>query len=392
MRWEEKNIGEVAEIYSGYAFKSVDMIDNVEPNSYPVVKIKNVNNRSVSKECDSHLPESAYKSNYSKYILNEGDILVAMTGQGSVGRIGKMREIDQTYLVNQRVGILRVNENSAIPEFIYQQISNVKAEKYYYDLAFGAGQPNLSPTDIGSLKINLPPLPTQRKIASILSAYDDLIENNLKRIKLLEEKAFLRYKGIVREEKLDKHILSNFGDIITGKTPSTAIADYFGEDVPFIKTPDMHNQIFIEHTNQMLSELGAKSQEKKFLPPFSLCVSCIGTAGVVGITSKPSQTNQQINAIVFSETKNIYFFYSLMSQMKEQLDALGSNGSTFTNVNKDKFENMEVLIPNQKVLSEFAEEFESTFNLILTLQKQNTKLREARDILLPKLMNGQIEA
>lgn len=391
MKWEKKSIGEVAEIYSGYAFKSVDMISNPEPSSYPVIKIKNVNDRSVSKECDSHLPESVYKSNYSKYILNDGDILVAMTGQGSVGRIGKMREIDQTYLVNQRVGIIRVNKNLASAEFIYQQISNVKAEKYYYDLAFGAGQPNLSPTDIGSLKIKYPPLPTQRKIAFILSAYDDLIETNLKRIKLLEEKAFLRYKQIFSEEKLEKHILSDFGDIITGKTPSTTIADYFGDDVLFIKTPDMHNQIFIEHTDQMLSELGAKSQEKKFLPPLSLCVSCIGTAGVVGITSKPSQTNQQINSIVFYEPKNVYFFYALMSQMKEQLDALGSNGSTFTNVNKNKFENMEVFVPNQKTLNEFAEEFEAPFKLILTLQKQNSKLREARDILLPKLMNGQIE-
>jgi type I restriction enzyme S subunit len=77
--------------------------------------------------------------------------------------------------------------------------------------------------------------------------------------------------------------------------------------------------------------------------------------------------------------------------MKEQLDALGSNGSTFTNVNKNKFENMEVSVPNQKVLEEFAQEFEAPFNLILTLQKQNAKLREARDILLPKLMSGQIE-
>ena len=109
------------------------------------------------------------------------------------------REVDQLYLVNQRVGIVRVKENIANPEFIYQQISNTKTEKYYYDLAFGAGQPNLSPTDIGSLKIIYPPLLIQRKIASILSAYDDLIENNLRRIKLLEEKAQLHYKELITE-------------------------------------------------------------------------------------------------------------------------------------------------------------------------------------------------
>ncbi len=255
----------------------------------------------------------------------------------------------------------------------------------------GGAVPSLNRNFLSSIYVNLPPLPTQRRIASILSAYDDLIENNLRRIKLLEEKAEMRYKEIVRGEKLEKHSLSDFGEIITGKTPSTTVADYFGLDVPFIKTPDMHNQIYIEHTDQMLSELGAKSQEKKFLPPLSLCVSCIGTAGVVGITSKPSQTNQQINSIVFYEQKNVYFFYALMSQMKEQLDALGSNGSTFTNVNKYKFENMQVFVPDKKVLKGFADEFEVAFNLILNLQKQNAKLREARDILLPKLMNGQIE-
>ncbi|HMS98984.1 MAG TPA: restriction endonuclease subunit S [Saprospiraceae bacterium] len=290
--------------------------------------------------------------------------------------------------INQDLKALIPNEKID-NKFLLWSIVNKKEE--IEGLGIGSTVKGIRLDVLRRLKINLPPLPIQRRIASILSAYDDLIENNLKRIKLLEEKAFLRYKQIVREEQLAKYILSDFGDIITGKTPSTSIADYFGDDVPFIKTPDMHNQIFIEHTDQMLSELGAKSQEKKLLPPLSLCVSCIGTAGVVGITSKPSQTNQQINSIVFYEPKNAYFFYSLMSQMKEQLDALGSNGSTFTNVNKNKFENMEVFIPYHKVLNEFAEEFEAPFSLILTLQKQNAKLREARDILLPRLINGQIE-
>ena len=322
----------------------------------------------------------------------EGDVLLNITGD-SVARCCYAPVDFLPGRVNQHVAIVRADKEKLHSKFLMYQLISPFMQNTMLSYAEGAGATRNALTKgiIEDLQINLPPLPTQRKIASILSAYDDLIENNLKRIKLLEEKAFLRYKQIVREEKMEKHILSDFGAIITGKTPSTTIADYFGNDVPFIKTPDMHNQIFIEHTDQMLSDLGAKSQEKKFLPPLSLCVSCIGTAGVVGITSKPSQTNQQINSIVFYKPNNVYFFYALMSQMKEQLDALGSNGSTFTNVNKNKFENMEVFIPNQKVLNEFAEEFEHPFKLILTLQKQNTKLREARDILLPKLMNGQIE-
>lgn len=80
-----------------------------------------------------------------------------------------------------------------------------------------------------------------------------------------------------------------------------------------------------------------------------------------------------------------------MSQMKEQLEALGSNGSTFTNVNKNKFENMEVFIPIQKVLNEFAEEFEAPFNLKTPLQNKTPNSAQVWDILLPKLMSGQIE-
>ena len=392
MKWEKVEIGKISKVISGFAFKS----KNFQPFGIPVIKIKNIKDENILLD-ESDCVDSAIEVPI-RFHLSKGDILISLTGShitlpsSVVGRVAKYRHETNSYL-NQRAGkFIDIDNEKCHKDYLFYFLLQKETLTKIANKAQGAAnQANISPGDVEGVEINLPPLPTQRKIASILSAYDDLIENNLKRIKLLEEKAFLRYKQIVREEKMEKHILSDFGAIITGKTPSTTIADYFGNDVPFIKTPDMHNQIFIEHTDQMLSDLGAKSQERKFLPPLSLCVSCIGTAGVVGITSKPSQTNQQINSIVFNEPKNVYFFYALMSQMKEQLDALGSNGSTFTNVNKNKFENMEVFIPNQKVLNEFAEEFEHPFKLILTLQKQNTKLREARDILLPKLMNGQIE-
>ena len=392
MKWKEYSLDELINIKHGYAFKgeffSEEPTDDIllTPGNFAIgggfkaQKLKYYN---------GDFPVD--------YILDENDVIVTMTDLSKeADTLGFSAKVPAWYgkrfLHNQRIGLVKLKTDDFDKDYLYWLMRTFSYQRFVANGATGATVKHTSPTKICQYKFTAPDdKTTQRKIASILSAYDDLIENNLKRIKLLEEKAFLRYKQIVREEKLEKYILSDFGDIITGKTPSTTIADYFGDDVPFIKTPDMHNQIFIEHTDQMLSELGAKSQEKKFLPPLSLCVSCIGTAGVVGITSKPSQTNQQINSIVFNEPKNVYFFYALMSQMKEQLDALGSNGSTFTNVNKNKFENMEVFIPNQKVLNEFAEEFEHPFKLILTLQKQNTKLREARDILLHKLMNGQIE-
>jgi len=387
MKWEKIEFGELYLIPSK---NGLNRPSRIRGNGYKMINMGELFANDRIKDIPMELVPLNDREIESSNIL-EQDLLFARQSivASGAGKCSIVLEVPEITTFESHLIRVRLNSDKANPLFYY----------YYFKTPFAnmkslvqqGVQAGIRGSELKNLSVFYPPLPTQRRIASILSAYDDLIENNLKRIKLLEEKAFLRYKQIVREEKMEKYILSDFGDIITGKTPSTTIADYFGDDVPFIKTPDMHNQIFIEHTDQMLSELGAKSQEKKFLPPLSLCVSCIGTAGVVGITSKPSQTNQQINSIVFNEPKNAYFFYALMSQMKEQLDALGSNGSTFTNVNKNKFENMEVFVPNQKTLNEFAEEFEAPFKLILTLQKQNTKLREARDILLPKLMNGQIE-
>jgi len=381
MKWEKVAFSELVEFTPKISLDKDELYDNIPMDVVDggIKYVQDVNQR-------------IYTGGGTKF--GNGDTIFArITPCLENGKIAKVKGLEKGVgFGSTEFFVFRAKENLSDPDFIYYLAkTDLVRQPAIKSMVGASGRQRADKGVVEQIKVPNPPLPTQRKIASILSAYDDLIENNLKRIKLLEEKAFLRYKLIMREEKLEKHILSDFGDIITGKTPSTTIADYFGDDVPFIKTPDMHNQIFIEHTDQMLSELGAKSQEKKYLPPLSLCVSCIGTAGVVGITSKPSQTNQQINSIVFYEPKNVYFFYALMSQMKEQLDALGSNGSTFTNVNKSKFENMEVLIPNQKVLYEFAKGFEAPFSLILTLQKQNTKLREARDILLPRLMNGEIE-
>lgn len=391
MKWDDKQIGDVAEIYSGYAFKSVDMILNEEPNSYPVIKIKNVNDRSVSKECDSYLPESSFKSNYSKYTLLEGDILVAMTGQGSVGRIGKMREIDKTYLVNQRVGIVRVDSNIASPEFIYQQISNSKAEKYYYDLAFGAGQPNLSPTDIASLKIKYPPLPTQRKIASILSAYDDLIENNLKRIKLLEEKAFLRYMQIVRDEKLTEKSILDICYITDGThdSPKQQTEGFYlvtGKHLigGFI---DFSSAYFISETDH------DKIQKRSKIDDGDLILSNIGTIGNVAIIEKQFDFSVK-NVIIFKpnriEFSPFLYCYLNSSEMQTRFQQ-ESSGTSQRFISLRYCRDLKVRVPKEDVLKEFYQEVSDLLKLKSLLNQQNTKLREARDFLLPKLMNGQIE-
>ncbi|HHF1998608.1 TPA: restriction endonuclease subunit S, partial [Haemophilus influenzae] len=129
--------------------------------------------------------------------------------------------------------------------------------------------------------------------------------------------------------------LSDLGQIICGKTPSKSNKEFYGDDVPFIKIPDMHNQVFITQTTDNLSVVGANYQSKKYIPAKSICVSCIATVGLVSMTSKPSHTNQQINSIIPDDEQSCEFLYLSLKQpsMTKYLKDLASGGTATFNLN-----------------------------------------------------------
>ncbi len=151
----------------------------------------------------------------------------------------------------------------------------------------------------------------------------------------------------------------------------------------------MHGNAFVLQTETQLTEKGAKSQANKFLPPGALLVSCIGTVGVVSLTSELCQFNQQINAVIPMEDFLRYYSYFALKDLKPRLDAIGG-GVTMANVSKSKFESMDVLRPTSALLRNFDEFSGPVFNQIKVLGQQNQKLRQARDLLLPRLMNGEL--
>lgn len=306
--------------------------------------------------------------------------------------------------------IFRGIENVSDSDFIYYFSLNEEFKKYAIGSMVGAsGRQRADQNFVGEFEINLPPLETQKRIASILSAYDDLIENNLKRIKLLEETAQNIYKEwfvnfrfpnyehteFDSESGLplgwEKKTIDAFAEVITGKTPSTTNINFYGGNIPFVKTPDMHDAPYVLSTSIYLSNEGAESQNNKFLPKNSVMVSCIGTAGVVALASTNCQTNQQINSVRFDEEFKSFYFYGFAKGLKPLLEGLGSNGATMVNVNKSKFEKIELIVPDSETLKKHYNLVKVIFDQILILQEQNEKLKEARDILLPRLMNRTIE-
>lgn len=308
----------------------------------------------------------------------------------------------------------------------YPDKSDPRYIKYLFDAVLqksfkrftqGSAQDNLSQEKLLSLKLPVAEdIQDQILIASILSAYDENIDINRRRIQLLEESARLLFREwfvyfkfplpAVASAKEGNHEkvkivdgipdgwerakVKDFGMIITGKTPSTKVDSNFNGDIPFIKTPDMHQSSVIIKSEESLSEIGASSQRNKYLPPWSILVSCIGTVGVVAMNLFKSQTNQQINSII--PKKNIYRFYCyfFLLRLKPVLEAIGG-GATMANVNKNKFENLDVIIPPDSLLHDFDKLVDSTFGQLALLLQQNQKLAQARDLLLPRLMNGAIE-
>ena len=273
-------------------------------------------------------------NNSSAKLIPENSVIVAMYGQGdTAGRVA----INKIPLAtNQACCNLVIDEEKADYQFVYYALSTLYDK--LVSLKNGGAQPNLNAGIIKRIEIPCPPIETQHRIASILSAYDDLIENNQKQIKLLEEAAQrlykewfvdLRFPGHESVKIVDgvpegwrKKRVADIGKVITGKTPSTSKKEYYDGDIPFVTIPDMHDTVYPIHTERTLSNEGANSQKGKFIPVDSIMVSCIATVGLVNITLDDCQTNQQINSIIPNEKEMLYYIFCSMKRIKALLDGV----------------------------------------------------------------------
>ena len=395
--WKKVKLQEICE--------SISDGDHLPPpkaeKGIPFVTISNIKDNQLDFIDTMFVPETYYEKLDNKRKAKTGDILYSVVGSFGIPVLLKR---DEKFVFQRHIAILRPNKIES--SFLYYTMLGRDFYAKADAAAIGAAQRTVSLTSLRNIEICLPPLETQQKIAGILSAYDNLIENNRKQIKLLEEAAQKLYKewfvklnfpghenvkivdGI--PEGWKKGILSDFGDIITGKTPSKKNINFFGNKIQFIKIPDMYKGVYTINSDEHLSKEGAESQKNKFIPAGSLIVSCIGTAGLVCIAYEKCQTNQQINSIILINPSTIYYLYFFIKSKKKYLEALGSNGATMVNVNKDKFGKIEVIIPENSIMNSFSNFVAPYFERIKSLQNQIQLLQSARDKLLPKFMNGEI--
>ena len=347
------------------------------------------------------------ESEQKKFFVEQGDLLFArqsLVAEGA-GKCSIIKLFNEPTTFESHLIRVRLNQKIANPWYYYylfQLKSNpIKA------IINQCAQAGIRGSELARVKVPNPPLPTQQKIASILSAYDNLIQNYKKQIEALQTVASELYKEwFVRfrfpgwqNAKFENGIpegwsicrLKDFGKVITGKTPPTEKEEYYGGDVMFVKTPDMHGNMFVQSTSEYLSKLGCEYQKAQYLPENSIMVSCIGTGGITAINAYPANTNQQINSIILEDKKYLTWLYFTVSNMKETIEMFGNTGTTMTNLSKGKFEKLKVVKPEYSIIQTFENKASPLFEQIKNLNKQITNLTQQRDLLLPRLMSGKLE-
>jgi len=404
-------LGKYAKTISGYAFKSEDFLEE----GVKVIKISNIGFGEVEFDNSNtqYVDENFLNDLDAKFKVSKGDILISLTGShisqpnSVVGKVA-LYNSDEVALLNQRAGkIVNINKEFFEPRYLFYVLSSPSIRMSIALMAHGAAsQANVSPKDIDNLKLFVPNVNIQTKIAGILSAYDELIENNKKRIALLETMAeelykewFVRFrfpnyentefeKGVPKSWNYSE--LGTLGSIRTGKTPLTNNTEFYGGEFLFYKTPDMHDKYFVFETEQTLTELGMQSQKSQIIQPNSIMVTCIGTGGVTAISTKLGCTNQQINSLTLKDESYLEWAYLMMKDLKPQIEAFGATGATMTNLSKTKFSNLKVLIPNNDLILKFHEKIKPVFDLIKQLTLSNANLNEQKNQLLPRLISGKL--
>ncbi|WP_249191414.1 restriction endonuclease subunit S [Clostridium sp. C1] len=347
----------------------------------------------------SNLMSVADKKAYN-YTLKKNDIVFARTG-ASTGRNYFYDETDGElvyagFLIKFSLDVKKIN-----PKFVKYYCQSKAYKDWIHSFNTGSTRGNINAKTYGTLPIPVFPRNYQNKVVSILDSIDLKIKNNIDINNNLEQQAFAIFKSWFVDFELCNGIMPsdwNYGtiedlasEIVCGKTPSTKKKEYYGDDIPFITIPDMHNSVYTVKTERSLSLLGADSQSQKTLPKNSVCVSCIGTAGLVTLVSTPSQTNQQINSIIPKENVSPYFVYLLMKTKSDEINKYGQSGSTIVNLNKTQFSKLECIIPSTKFLIKFNDLLEPIFNKILVNMRENITLADLRNTLLSKLMSGEID-
>ena len=352
-----------------------------------------------SQSTERTVTDDAKKAHQSQFIPADA-VMVTCIGN----TIGKCGISSGDCLTNQQINTI-IPKKGQNPRFVYYLLVHNTRLVRGVGLGGGAATPILNKTVFSRIKLRAPAKQSWDGIASILSAYDDLIQNNQRRIQLLEQAARLLYKEWFVHLRFPghEHVTITEGvpvgwekktafdvmDVLSGGTPKTKVPDYWDGDIPFFTPKDATDYAYAYRTEKTLTEDGLRNCNSKLYPKDTAFITARGTVGKINLAQTDMAMNQSCYALIAKPPINQHYLYFALVDGVEQFRSRAV-GAVFDAIIRDTFKLIPFVVPDSKLIRAFTEYASPILQQIDVVSSEARKLMEARDLLLPRLMNGEV--
>lgn len=366
-----------------------------EGEGFPLIRTPNIGKGRLLLDGVHRVSEDVYNKRNARAVPQDDDLIFAR--EAPAGNVAIVKNGEKVCL-GQRTVLLRLNKELVNPDFLTYFLLAPEQQYGLLGTANGATVSHVNIPTIRGLKINLPPLQVQSRIASILSAYDDLVENNQKQIKLLDEAAQRLYKEWFIDLRFPGHettpivdgvpegwkeqSLYQIADVVMGQSPKSEYYNQVGEGLPF-------HQGVGSYGNRFVSDETYSTSFTRIAEAGSILFSVRAPVGRLNLTKNKVVIGRGLAAINHRRGAQSYLFYLLKEKFFRD-DIIG-NGSIFASISKEELLNQTFLIPIDSLVEQFNGIADGIDKKIDILSEQIRLLTEARNRLLPKLMSGELE-
>ncbi len=395
MSWPMVTIERIASVKGGKRLpKGHDFSDS--PTDHPYIRARDIGGNRIAISAPVYVSEQTFPL-IQRYTVKAGDVVITIVG-ANVGDIGFVRDDLEGANLTENAACIRVKGCACDARFLGFQLSAARSKERFQLLAGGAAQGKLGLYKINSFEITLPPLAQQNRIASTLSAYDDLIENNRRRIQLLEQAARLLYKewfvhlrfpdhehtkmvdGV--PEGWEKKTLSEMAEITMGQSPKSVYYNEDGNGLPFHQGVTNFGVRFPSHKTYC-------TVRKRIAQAGDILFSVRAPVGRINITRDEIVIGRGLSAIRSNCGQQNLLFYALKDHFFKE-DMIGG-GAIFAAITKKDLHGIELVQPADRIAKMFMEYVVPIDLQIANLHQTTERLAKARDLLLPRLMNGEVE-
>lgn len=410
MMWESKTLGEISlSIQTGPFGSQLHQSDYTDEGT-PVVMPKDLVNGTISEESIARVPKE-HVERLEKHKIQEGDILYSR--RGDVGRCAFTSEREVGWLCGTGCLKVRVDIEKVEPKFVFYQLQKAETIGWVVNHAVGSTMLNLNTSILSAVPVDIPEIEIQRKIVSILAAYDELIENNQKQIKLLEEAAQRLYKEWFVDLHFPGYENTSIVDGVPNSWTSVTLNDVISKITTglnprknfvlgngknyYVTIKNMgDNNIYLdEKCDKVDDEAIIKINKRSDLQIGDILFSGIGTMGRVYLIHIPTD-NWNVSESVFTMRANEkiskeFLYLMLLSPKVQGYCDTHAHGVAQRGIRMADLKEYPFNLPSKDIIVSFTDKVKPLIEKVQTLQKINVILTEARDRLLPKLMSGEIE-